>query len=81
MSMQFEQVAGPFSFTEGTAGDGDGGVLFCDIPNSRVDGRLRRDPRQEWLHVAQSHPGEGTASGCLFRARTERTGHSVHPEA
>ncbi len=36
MSLQFEQVAGPFSFTEGPAWDGSGGILHSDIPNSRI---------------------------------------------
>lgn len=36
MSWQFEQVAGPFGFTEGPAWDGKGGVLFSDIPNDRI---------------------------------------------
>jgi gluconolactonase len=35
MSFQFEQVAGPFSFTEGPAWDGNG-LLHSDIPNSRI---------------------------------------------
>jgi gluconolactonase len=41
MKWQFEQVAGPFSFTEGPAYDGRG-VVFSDIPNSRI---LRYDAR------------------------------------
>ncbi len=36
MSFQFEQVAGPFSFTEGPAWDGIGGLLHSDIPSSRI---------------------------------------------
>ena len=36
MSLLFEQVAGPFSFTEGPAWDGKGGLLHSDIPNSRI---------------------------------------------
>ena len=35
MSWVFEKVAGPYSFTEGPAWDGEG-VLFTDIPNSRI---------------------------------------------
>ena len=36
MSLQFEQVAGPFEFTEGPAWDGKGGILHSDIPTSRI---------------------------------------------
>lgn len=35
MSWDFEQVAGPFDFTEGPAWDGEA-VLFTDIPNNRI---------------------------------------------
>jgi len=35
MSWEFERVAGPYGFTEGPVWDGEG-VLFSDIPNSRV---------------------------------------------
>jgi gluconolactonase len=35
MAWQFEMVAGPFSFTEGPAWDGEG-LLFTDIPNDRI---------------------------------------------
>jgi gluconolactonase len=35
MAWQFEMVAGPFSFTEGPAWDGEG-MLFTDIPNNRI---------------------------------------------
>ena len=41
MNWEFEKVAGPFSFTEGPAWDGDGGLLFSDIPNSRI---MRYEP-------------------------------------
>lgn len=35
MDWEFERVAGPYEFTEGPVWDGSG-VLFTDIPNSRV---------------------------------------------
>jgi gluconolactonase len=35
MAWQFELVAGPYSFTEGPAWDGEG-MLFTDIPNNRI---------------------------------------------
>jgi sugar lactone lactonase YvrE len=40
MTWNFELVAGPFSFTEGPAWDGEA-VLFTDIPTSRI---MRYDP-------------------------------------
>ena len=43
MHWEFEPVAGPYDFTEGPVWDGDG-VLFTDIPTSRV---MRYDPATE----------------------------------
>lgn len=40
LPFNFEQVAGPFDFTEGPAWDGTG-LLFTDIPNNKI---MRFDP-------------------------------------
>lgn len=55
MSWEFERVAGPFSFTEGPAYDGEG-VLFSDIPNSRV---MRFDPASGETQVFRTGTNEG----------------------
>lgn len=61
MSFQFEQVAGPFSFTEGPAWDGIGGLLHSDIPNSRI-------MRYEVTSGACEEFGHGTneSNGLMF---------------
>ena len=57
MSWEFEPVAGPYEFTEGPVWDG-GGVLFTDIPNSRV---LRYDAGTG--ETAVHHEGTNAANG------------------
>ena len=60
MAWQFEQVAGPFSFTEGPAWDGDA-VLFTDIPNSRI---MRYNPHTRERAVFRT--GTNEANGLMF---------------
>jgi len=60
MSWTFEQVAGPFDFTEGPAWDGEA-ILFTDIPTSRI---LRYDPKNEETTVFRS--GTNEANGLIF---------------
>ena len=60
MPWTFDQVAGPFDFTEGPAWDGET-VLFTDIPTSRV---LRYDPRSGETTVFRT--GTNEANGLMF---------------
>ena len=57
MEWQFEQVAGPFNFTEGPVWDGRY-VFFTDIPSSRT---MRYDPQSGEcvVHIPQTHEGNG----------------------
>ena len=57
MEWQFEQVAGPFNFTEGPVWDGRY-VFFTDIPSSRT---LRFDPQSGEcvVHIPQTYEGNG----------------------
>ena len=61
MYWEFEPVAGPYDFTEGPVWDGEG-VLFTDIPNSRV---MRYDPATERCdeHLTGTNRGNGLALG------------------
>ena len=62
MSWEFEKIAGPFSFlTEGPAWDGDGGLLFSDIPNSRI---MRYEPASGSCVEFRSATNE--ANGLMF---------------
>jgi gluconolactonase len=60
MNWNFEQVAGPFSFTEGPAWDGQG-LLFTDIPNNRI---MRYDPRSSQCTQYRTNTNE--ANGLMF---------------
>ena len=60
MSWTFEQVAGPYSFTEGPAWDGEG-LLFTDIPNSRI---MRYDPVSG--ETGEFRTGTNEANGLMF---------------
>tara|TARA_Y100001960_G_scaffold56425_1_gene58086 strand:- start:127 stop:1035 length:909 start_codon:yes stop_codon:yes gene_type:complete len=60
MPWTFDQVAGPFDFTEGPAWDGET-VLFTDIPTSRI---LRYDPRSGETTVFRT--GTNEANGLMF---------------
>ncbi len=60
MSWNFEQVAGPFDFTEGPAWDGEV-VLFTDIPNNRI---MRYDPRSGACDEYRTGTNEG--NGLMF---------------
>ncbi|MFB6173197.1 MAG: SMP-30/gluconolactonase/LRE family protein [Halobacteriales archaeon] len=62
MAWTFEQVAGPYGFTEGPVWDG-GGVLFSDIPNDRI---MRYDVAsgETEVHV----DGSGGANGLKLDA-------------
>lgn len=60
MSWEFTQVAGPFSFTEGPAWDGQA-VLFSDIPNNRI---MRYDPSSGACTVF--HTGTNGGNGLMF---------------
>ena len=60
MSWQFEQVAGPFAFTEGPAWDGDA-LLFTDIPKSRI---MRYDPKSG--KTDEYRTGTNGANGLMF---------------
>jgi gluconolactonase len=60
MSWEFELVAGPFSFTEGPAWDGEA-VLFTDIPNSRI---MRYEPQRGECTVFRT--GTNKANGLMF---------------
>ena len=57
MEWQFEQVAGPFNFTEGPVWDGRY-VFFTDIPSSRT---MRYDPQSGEcvVHIPQTYEGNG----------------------
>ena len=57
---QFEQVAGPFDFTEGPAWDGSG-LIFSDIPNSRL---LRYNPATGTTDEFRT--GTNEANGLMF---------------
>ena len=62
MSWEFEKIAGPFSFlTEGPAWDGDGGLLFSDIPNSRI---MRYEPASG--SCVDFRSGTNEANGLMF---------------
>ncbi len=56
----FEQVAGPYDFTEGPAWDGSG-LIFSDIPNSRL---LRYDP--ETGKTQEYRTGTNQGNGMIF---------------
>lgn len=58
--LNFEQVAGPFDFTEGPAWDGKT-ILFTDIPTSRI---LRYDPQSGETSVLRTKTNE--ANGLMF---------------
>ena len=60
MSWNFELVAGPFSFTEGPAWDGQA-MLFTDIPNSRI---MRYDPQSGTSTVFRTDTNQ--ANGLMF---------------
>ena len=60
MSWDFELVAGPFSFTEGPAWDGET-VLFTDIPNSRI---MHYDPSSG--ECTEFRTGTNEANGLMF---------------
>ena len=60
MPWNFEQVAGPFDFTEGPAWDGEA-LFFTDIPNSRI---LRYDPQNGETSVYRT--GTNEANGLMF---------------
>ena len=60
MSWNFAQVAGPFSFTEGPAWNGEA-VFFTDIPKSRI---LRCDP--ETGACAEWRTATNEANGLIF---------------
>ena len=60
MSWNFELVAGPFSFTEGPAWDGEV-VLFTDIPNSRI---MRYNPGDG--QCTEFRTGTNEANGLMF---------------
>jgi gluconolactonase len=60
MSWNFELVAGPFSFTEGPAWDGEA-LLFTDIPNSRI---MRYDPHSG--ETVEFRAGTNEANGLMF---------------
>jgi len=81
MTWTFDPVAGPFSFTEGPVWDG-GGVVFSDIPASRI---LRYDI--ETGETAVHHEETGHANGLtmgpdgLLYACGQRFGRVVRYEA
>ena len=60
MSWEFEQVAGPYGFTEGPAWDGET-LLFTDISTSRV---MRYDPASGECATFRSDTNE--ANGLMF---------------
>ena len=60
MTWTFEQVAGPFNFTEGPAWDGQA-LLFTDIPNSRI---MRYDPASG--QTIEFRTGTNAANGLMF---------------
>jgi gluconolactonase len=60
MSWNFELVAGPFSFTEGPAWDGEV-VLFTDIPNSRI---MRYNPEDG--QCTEFRTGTNEANGLIL---------------
>ena len=60
MSWEFEQVAGPYGFTEGPVWDGDG-VLFSDMPNDCI---RRYDVATGDCEVV--HEDTGAANGLKF---------------
>ncbi len=60
--LQFETVAGPYSFTEGPVWDGER-IVFTDIPPSRI---MVFDPRTNDTEVL--HEGSGKANGLALDA-------------
>ena len=62
MSWTFEQVAGPFNFTEGPAWHGEA-VLFTDIPTSRI---MRYDPQTG--QTSEFRRDTNAANGTMFDA-------------
>ena len=60
MTWNFEQVAGPFDFTEGPAWDGEA-LVFTDIPNHRV---MRHNPQTGETHEFRT--GTNGANGLMF---------------
>ncbi len=60
MSWNFEQVAGPFGFTEGPAWDGEA-VVFTDIPNNRI---MRYDPDRG--ECVEFRTGTNEGNGLMF---------------
>ncbi len=60
MSWNFEQVAGPFDFTEGPAWDGEA-LIFADIPNNHI---MRYDPQSGTCDEYLNHTNE--ANGLMF---------------
>ena len=60
MSWEFEQIAGPFTLTEGPAWDGEG-LLFTDIDASRI---MRFDPASGECDVFREHTNR--ANGLMF---------------
>lgn len=62
MSWEFEQVAGPFEFTEGPVWDGEA-VLFSDIPPGRI---MRYHPETDECMVYRTE--EGKPNGLKLRA-------------
>src|SRR5687767_1823890 len=62
MAWRFEEVAGPFGFTEGPAWDGKR-LLFSDIPTHRI---LSFDPATRQVTTAYENTHEG--NGLMFAA-------------
>ncbi len=60
MSWEFEQIAGPFTLTEGPAWDGEG-LLFTDIDASRI---MRFDPASGECDIFREHTNR--ANGLMF---------------
>jgi gluconolactonase len=60
MIWEFEQVAGPYGFTEGPAWDGKG-LVFSDIPNSLI---IRYDPPSGETIIFRT--GTNEANGLMF---------------
>src|ERR1051325_3902580 len=60
MTWEFEQVAGPYGFTEGPAWDGKG-LVFSDIPNSLI---MRYDPPSNETIIFRT--GTNEANGLMF---------------
>lgn len=60
MTWEFEQIAGPYGFTEGPAWDGKG-LVFSDIPNSLI---MRYDPLGGETIIFRT--GTNEANGLMF---------------